>query len=239
MKRWLLPFAPAVLFSCVFVGCMPTKTVDSSGVPTSDIFPEIEVVADSGRSTVTVELRVGDDDSDDYIELEGADRLEATAGGETKTLSGSGSRYRATFDVDGAGTEFEIAFLRADDDEEATDTTVELPDPFRLSVDVAESSRSIGIDVPFRWEPVEEDSELDVYWFIEGPCILDEDGETEDDGEAVIDASQIQTLPANAQASCSVDLAVSRRQQGQLDRAFGGGTIRAAQRRHSTFISSP
>jgi hypothetical protein len=232
MTRWLF-----ILVS--FTGCMPTETVDSTEVPTSDIFPEIEVVADSGRSTVTVELRVGDEDSNDYVELQGGDRLEVTAGGDTKTLSESGSRYRATFNVDGAGTEFEIAFLRGGDDEDATDTSVELPDPFRLSVDVAEASRSIGVDVPFRWEPVEEDTDLEVYWYIEGPCILDEDGETEDDGEAVIDASQVQTLPANAQAICSVDLAVSRRQPGQLDRAFGGGTIRAAQRRHTTFISSP
>jgi hypothetical protein len=234
MKRWLLLLPPALL-----AGCMPTETVDSTELPTSDIYPEIEVVADSGSSTVTVELHVGDEDSDDYVELQGGDRLEATAGGETKTLSGSGSRYRATFDVDGAGTEFEIAFLRGGDDDDATETSVVLPDPFRVSVDVAEASRSIGVDVPFRWEPVAEDSDLDVYWFIEGDCILDEDGETEDDGEGVIDASQIQTLPADAQASCSVDLAMSRRELGQIDRAFGGGTIRAAQRRHSTFISSP
>src|SRR5688572_19866372 len=153
MKPWLLLFAPSL-----FVGCMPTETVDSTEVPTSDIYPEIEIVADSGESTVTVELRVGDPDSDDYVELQGGDRLEATAGGETKTLSGSGSRYRATFDVDGAGSEFEIAFLRGGDDDDATGTSVLLPDPFRLSADVGEASRSIGVDVPFRWNPVEEDS---------------------------------------------------------------------------------
>jgi hypothetical protein len=237
MKRWLLLLGPVALTGC-------TEAVESTDVRTSGIYPEIEIVGDGmGRSVVTVELKVGGDDSNTYLELKGSDRLEATAGGETKRLTGSGSRYRATFDVDGAGSEFEIAFLRGSDDEDAPSSIAVLPDPFRLSVDVAEASRALGVDVPFRWEPAaDEDAQedTDMYWYIEGPCILDEDGETPDDGEAVIDADQIQTFMSNANMSCSVDLAVSRRQDGELDPAFSeGGRITAAQRRNITFISSP
>jgi hypothetical protein len=238
MRPWLLLAGPVLLAGC-------TETVESTDVRTSGIYPEIEVVGDgTGRSVVTVELKVGGDDSNTYLELEGSDRLEATAGGETKTLTGSGSRYRATFDVDGAGTRFVIAFLRGSDDDDAPSSIATLPDPFRVSSDLSEASRALQVDVPFRWEPAgdedDEDEDSEMYWFIEGRCILDEDGETPDDGEAVIPSEQIQTLMSNANAACEVDLALSRRQSGELDRAFTeGGRIIASQRRNTTFISSP
>jgi hypothetical protein len=236
MKRWLLLVCPVAL-----VGC--TETVESTDVRTSGVYPEIEVVADgSGNSVVTVELKVGGDDSNTYLELKGGDRLQATAAGQTKTLTKSGSRYRATFDADGAGTEFEIAFLRGAEDDDAPSSIAVLPDPFTLSVDAAEASRSLGGDVPFRWDPFsdEPDDELEMYWYIEGPCILDEDGETPDDGEGLIASDSIQTLMSNANQTCAVDLALSRRQEGELDRAFTeGGKIIATQRRNKTFISSP
>jgi hypothetical protein len=216
-----------------------TESVDSTDIRTSGIYPEIRISAEgSGDTLVEVQLKVGGRNSNTFLELKGEDRLEATADGETKVLRRAGTaRYNTSFDVDDAGTQFEVAFFRGTEDENAPRSRAVLPEPFTLSIGVTEVSRTLN-PVPFSWEPEVDDGEM--YWFIEGPCILDEDGTTPDDGEHLIAADQVESFMNDANETCTVELAVSRLAEGYIDPAFTeGGEIVAAQNRRATFVSLP
>src|SRR5262245_21418092 len=120
-----------------------TESVESTDIRTSGIYPEIEVVSTNGTSSkVTVWLKVGGDDSNTYLELEGDDTLEATVDGETKTLDGSGDSYSATFNTAEEGAEFTIAFLRGDEDDSAPESVVTMPAPFDMALGATAASRA-------------------------------------------------------------------------------------------------
>lgn len=225
------------LLCCGVFGC--TQNVASTDVRTSEIFPEIEAVADgSGRTRVEVRLKIGGEDSNRHLELAGEDRLEATAGGVTRRLGASSSlRYTASFDVDGAGTEIAVAFLRGEAEESAPRSVAVLPPPFELALDVAEASRTLSA-VPFRWSPSTDDGDL--YWYLEGPCVLDRDGFTSDDGMHALSADEVESLPVDANETCPVELRLERSREGSVDPAFSaGGASFGRQRRTQTFLSTP
>jgi hypothetical protein len=213
------------------------ETVDSSDVRTGGVYPEIEVTADgSGDSSVRVELKVGGASSNTYLELRGDDELKVRVGDTTKTMRESGNGYVASFPEDAEGTEFEISFLRGEEDESAPLSKVALPAPFELSLGAREFSRADD-DVELSWTP--EGSE-DVGWAIEGDCIQKDDGSTPDDGEGTLAKGTIDTFESDKDKSCSVELQLTREQYGDLDEAFEkGGRIVARQVRTKSFTSTP
>lgn len=214
-----------------------TETVESGDVRTSGVYPEIEVTADgSGNSTVRVELRVGGSSSNTYLELRGDDELEVTVGDSKKSMKDSGKGYSTSFPVDAEGTEFTIAFLRGDDDDDAPMSTVKLPAPFELTVEETEASRKDD-DLTYTWSPKGSDN---VKWEIEGDCIKQDDGSTPDDGSNKLAAGEIETFDSDKDKSCSVQLQLAREQSGSLDEAFEkGGSIVARHVRKKTFTSTP
>lgn len=231
MKLWnwilVLPFALAC-----------SESVESTDIRTTGIYPEIVVTATgNGTSLVEVRLKVGGRNSNTLLDLKGADTLEATVAGSTKTLDEVGSkRYRASFPVEAEGTEFEIAFLRGDEDENAPSSTVSLPSPFDLSVESTEVSRATDA-VEFAWTPPGSGN---VDWGVEGECIIREDGNTPDDGAGSIAAGAIETFQSDVDESCTVDLTVTRSEAGAIDPAFTeGGSIVARQVRSASFTSTP
>lgn len=214
-----------------------TETVESGDVRTSGVYPEIEVTADgSGDSTVRVELKVGGSNSNTYLELRGDDELEVTVGDSTKSMRESGKGYVATFPVDEEGTEFTIAFLRGDEDDDAPSSTVKLPAPFELTVEETEASRKDD-ELVYTWEP---SGSGNVKWEIEGDCIQRDDGSTPDDGTNKLAAGAIETFDSDKDKSCSVELQLAREQSGSLDEAFEkGGQIVARHVRKKSFTSTP
>jgi hypothetical protein len=211
--------------------------VDSSDVRTRGVYPEIEITADgSGDSTVRVELKVGGANSNTFLELRGDDELEVRVGDTTKTMRESGDGYVVTFPVDAEGTEFEIAFLRGDEDESAPSSVVALPAPFELSLSAREASRESD-DLEYTWSPEGSES---VGWRIEGDCIKSDDGSTPDDGENTLAKGTIETFDSDKDESCSVDFELTREQNGELDDAFEkGGRIVARHVRTESFTSTP
>jgi hypothetical protein len=230
MKLWIALALAPLAFAC-------SSSVESTDIRTTGIYPEIEVTATgNGSSKVEVWLKVGDRNSNTYLDLKGEDTLEVTVGDETKTLDQSGDSYRASFGVDAEGTTFEIAFLRGDEDDDAPSSIVSLPAPFDLSLDVTTASR-MSDDVSFTWEPPADGS---IDWEIEGSCIQSADDDTPDDGSASLAAGSIETFTSDADKSCTVDLTLTRSRSGTIDPAFTeGGRIVARHVREDTFTSTP
>lgn len=223
-------------FAILALAC--TESVESTDVRTTGIYPVIEVVATgNGNSKVTVELKVGGDDSNTFLDLTGDDKLEATADGETKTLDQSGDSYSASFAVDAEGTEFTIAFLRGEDDESAPESTVVMPAPFELTLGASEASRADDA-LEYTWEPA-GDGDMD--WQLDGDCVKpDLDGSTPDDGANELAAGEIETFDSDKDKSCTVELELARAQGGDIDPAFTeGGRIVAKHVRSDSFTSNP
>ncbi|HKY34701.1 MAG TPA: hypothetical protein VJN18_02075 [Polyangiaceae bacterium] len=226
----LLPAALAAL-AC-------SESVESTDIRTTGIYPEIEVVADgSGDSQVTVYLKVGGDDSNTFLDLKGEDTLEVTVAGETKTMDQSGDKYQASFAVDAEGTEFTIAFLRGEDDDDAPASTVVMPAPFEMMLGATEVSRAAD-DLEYTWDPPGDGGSLS--WHLNGQCVKLNAGTTPDDGTNTIAAGDIETFESDKDKTCSVALELSRSQSGDIDPAFTeGGSIVAKHIRNDSFTSTP
>jgi hypothetical protein len=226
-------FLPVALLA---LGC--TETVESTDIRTTGVYPEIEVAANgSGTSKVTVRLKVGGDNSDTFLDLKGDDTLEVTVGDDTKTMDQSGNEYIASFPTDAGGTEFSIAFLRGEDDDDAPSSVVTLPEPFDLSLGVTTASRADD-DVEYMWDPP---GDGDIYWQLSGECIDVKSGDTPDDGSHSIAAGQIEPkFEDDKDKDCTANLALERSLAGTIDPAFTeGGSIVAKQVRSDTFTSTP
>lgn len=231
MNRWTLLLLPLTALAC-------TETVESSDVRTSGVFPEFRVVADgSGSTRVSARLKVGGNDSNTYLDLRDGDRIEVSAGGETRTLSETGTHsYAATFDLDEAGTEFVFAFLRSEQDENAPRSAVTLPEPFALEMTTAEVSRAGG-QVGFSWDPPASGN---LRWEVTGECVWSDQGNTADDGSHSLGSDDVRAPTSDAAQTCPVTLTVQRERAGSIDPAFteGGETI-AYQERVQSFTSMP
>ncbi|HET8934946.1 MAG TPA: hypothetical protein VFN67_15970 [Polyangiales bacterium] len=213
------------------------ETVDSGDVRTSGVYPEIEVTANgSGDSTVRVELKVGGSNSNTYLELRGDDELEVTVGDTKKSMKESGNGYVATFPVDAEGTEFKIAFLRGDEDENAPESKVALPAPFELTLDQTEASRADD-ELKYTWDPAGDGN---IGWEIDGDCIKKDEGSTPDDGSNKFGKDDIDTFESDKDKTCSVQLQLVREKTGHVDAAFEkGGHIVARHVRTKSFTSTP
>jgi hypothetical protein len=223
-------------FSLLAFGC--TESVESNDVRTSGVYPEITVTATgNGSSTVSVRLKVGGDNSNTFLDLKGSDTLGATVDGDTKTLDGSGRTYTATFPTDAEDTEFSIAFLRGDGDDDAPASTVTMPAPFDLMLGATEAGRGAD-DVDVTWDPPVAGSQ--VSWKLSGECIKLDSGSTPDDGTYAIEAGSIETFESDMDKSCTATFEMTRSRSGSIDPAFTeGGSIVARHVRQQGFTSNP
>lgn len=237
MKSWTrFDVWTSVALVPLALGC--SAEVESTDIRTSGIYPEITITASGdGRSEVEVRLKVGESSSNTFLKLRGDDTLEATVEGVTKTLDErSSNTYRTSFDVDAEGTEFIIAFLRGDDDDGAPASTVTLPAPFTMELGAQAASRETD-PVDFTWDPPATGT---IRWRAEGDCIISEDDDTTDDGEASIPAGTIDTFDSDKEETCPVELELVRSRRGTIDSAFTeGGRIEARHVRSATFESTP
>jgi hypothetical protein len=229
--------------------CAKTESVESEDIRTSGIYPEITILAEgNGKSTATVKLKVGGDDSNTTLELTGKDELTCTVGEDEKKLSQSGDSYKATFGTDAGGTEFVVAFDRGDEDENAPDSHVTLPDPF--SIEGVESTTEISRaddDLTVTWEDSEADDRHS--WTLGGDCLFETDGGVDKDGTLTLSGDDFNATPSaesedatDDEKQCKATLCIERKRAGGLDPAFKseeGGEIRAIQKRCTSFVSVP
>jgi hypothetical protein len=237
MRTLQLGFVSLLLSASLAAGCR--QEVESTDIRTTGVYPVIDVTAEgSGTSRVLVKLKVGGINSNTYLELTGPDRLTATGAGATKDLDSTGSvSYGATFATEAAGP-FVVSFIRGPEDDSAPNSTVDLPEPFIVSLgSTTELSRATG-DLVFTWTPGPAAGVIDSSLY--GNCIDTIIETIPDDGTATISHDRIHARDGATTDSCSVTLTLARTDVGQVDPAFTeGGRVTASQIRSALFTSTP
>lgn len=235
------------LVSGLFLLCVPlfgcSEDIDSDDVRTSGFYADFSALATgNGSTTVSARLKTGGENSNTFADLQAPDTLVASTDDEDVTMSrrGSGNRaaYEAVFDTDEAGTEFNIAFLRGDLDDDAPDSQVTLPDPFTPSFEDIDRGDEVerGTRVDVLWD---NDASGQMSWSVEGDCVWSESGTVDDDGSLSLADDDIRVQSLNEGEDCEVTITLERRSKGTTDAAFGGGKFEAVQRRTLTFVSTP
>lgn len=235
LNRWASVMAIGSLAG-LLAGCDDEENIDSSDIKTHGIYADFAAASNGKTTTVDAVLLAGGDDSNVFVDLEAGDTLLAKIDdGTSQTLRGDadGKHYKKTFDV-GEG-KVTISFQR-EDDEDAPNSYVTLPDPFAMSLDADELER--GEDLVVTWEPANDGGTM--HWKVSGDCIWGEDGSTNDDGKYTISSDDIEVHATDKGESCKVTVTLERRRNGQVDSAFGeGGKFVGIQRRSKTFMSTP
>ena len=230
--------ASLCLVGLAAVGCSK-ETTGSSNIKTGGIAALIDVYAeDDTTATVHVELRVGGDSSNAYVDLEGSDTLTATAGGKTKTLSVVDSGiYEADFSGLEPGTEFTVSLDRPDDTT-ASDNSGTLPDPFDLDEPAGDLSRK---DDPLEvtWAPADTGDDMKLE--IDGKCIFSfSEGGLADSGAYTVAAGELDSTGNDMPESCNLTAELTRTKEGSADTAFDPEShFRLHQVRSAKFASNP
>jgi len=219
------------------LGCSK-ETTSSSNIKTGGIAALIDVNAfDDNTATVHVELRVGGSTSNTYVDLEGEDRLLATAAGKTKTLTVVDTGvYEADFSGVEGGTEFSVTLDRPDDIT-ASDNSGTLPEPFTLEDPSSDLSR-MDDDLTLAWAPANTGDGMHVD--IDGKCIFGYDDEMSDTGTFVVEAGELRSTDSDDPKTCDLTAKVERVRDGSADRAFDPESrFRLHQFRSGRFTSNP
>ncbi len=233
----------ALSAAALAVGC-GAEDVGSSTQETNGLHAIFEAVASGdGTTRVEAQLRVGGPNGT-YLFLDGGDRLVASADGEEVDMgeNSSGDRhwFLSRFETDADNTEFQIQFLRGDEDKaDATESIVTIPKPFSMGIE--------GIDD--EGDPIERGQDITVTWSntdggtilidVSGSCIWDFDDEVDDSGEYTIASEDIRVQSLDEGEDCDVEITLERNRKGSVDPGYDGGEFWARQRRAFVFTSTP
>src|SRR6478752_475663 len=213
------------------LGCSK-ETTSSNNIKTGGIAALIDVYADTDtKAVVHVKLVVGGSSSNTYVDLEGQDKLVATADDQTKTLSVVDTGiYEATFSGVGEDTAFTVTLDRPEDTT-ASDNSGDLPAPFSLDKPTEDLSRKDdALDVS--WAPDSSDKmNLD----FDGDCIFSYDKDVSDTGAYTVKAGVLESTGKDAE-TCDIDLLATRTRSGSADSKFDKESyFRLHQRRKVSF----
>jgi len=225
------------LVALAAVGCSK-ETTSSSNIKTGGIAALIDVYADTDTTaTVHVELRVGGSSSNTYVNLEGSDKLTATAAGKTKTLTGIDSGiYEAKFSGVEGGTEFQVTLDRPDDTT-ATENSGTLPDPFTLDDPPSDLSRKTD-DLEVTWAPADSGDKMRLDF--DGDCIFPYGHTASDTGSYVVDKDTLDSTGGDKPTTCDITANVERSRNGSADGEFDPESwFILHQRRSASFTSNP
>ncbi len=223
-------------------GCR--ETTSSQNIKTRGIVALMEVTAtNENSSTVVATLKVGGPASNTYVDLEGGDRLFASADGEEKEMvAENAGRYEADFDTGAEDTEFAIRFER-EWDVSADNSSGRLPTPFDITTDFGSTPLSRGSDaLVVQWAPADsgDDMQLELEDGVPS-CIFDDDFDIGGDpGEHTVPAGEISSTDDDDPGECDVTLRLIRRRNGQADANFDPDSrFRLEQVRRTVFVSAP
>jgi hypothetical protein len=235
MKRTGIIFLTAALGA--LAGC--TETTSSENIKTGGIAALIEVTAsNSTTSRIHVDLKVGGDESNTYVILEGGDELVATADGSEKTLQAvDDGEYETTFDTVAGGTEFTVALERTDDDS-ARNNRGTLPEPFSIDFPKSSDSVSRGEDLTVTWDAASGGT---MHIEVDGGCIFFETADAADSqGSYTFPAGTLSPTNDKENESCEVDVVLTRTVSGTTDTALDAESyFHLSQARGTSFTSTP
>lgn len=230
-------FGAAAIAAVALLGCK--ETTSSEFIRTGGIAALMSATAESGDSSkVHVELRVGGAQSNTYVILQGGDQLTAKVGTETKDLqSVSEGVYEGTF-ATGGQADITVSLDRAED-EDAPGSKATLPASFTIAQPQPEDVLSRADDGLFiAWTPVEN---VEGTVELSGPCITtasyDVSGTA---GMLVVNKGELKSLDEMKPESCTVDIQISFRREGDADPAFDDESyFYTYQKRKASFQSDP
>lgn len=229
--------ASLCLVGLAAVGCSK-ETTGSSNIKTGGIAALIDVYADNDTTaTVHVELKVGGDSSNTYVDLEGSDKLVATAGDKTKTLSVVDTGvYEADFSGLEPGTEFQVTLDRPDDTTASENSGI-LPDPFDFTEPTSDLSRKDD-DLELVWAPAETGDDMEIE--IDGNCTFPYSHEMSDTGAYTVVAGELESTGGDKPETCDLTADLTRTKNGSADTLFDPESyFRLHQRRSAKFTSNP
>ncbi len=238
-----------VLF--VLVASAGCSEIDSRNIRTAGINADMEAGVD-GSSRTEVEVRLTTDSTlfADQIDLSRGDRLFATINGVTQRLGRSGSRYRTTFNFDAGGMVL-IVELDRDNDRNARDSRITIPDAFDILMPAANTVFEAAEEVTVVWDPPANGNTIELIY--SGQCMNMQSNESEgffrsfnisDSGmhsvvvENLLNSSD-QRQNFDPMMACPTTVTLRRRSTGTIDREFDGGRFRALQERELVFIINP
>ncbi len=235
-------------------GCSNT---DSENVTTQGMRADINVTAaGTGSTTISVDLDFVDGGlTKEDIELSTNDSLIATSGTSEKTLSKQSAiseiSYETTFNTEAENTPFKVSLIR-ENGENAENSTVTLPAPFDLETpdDVNGGANTVA---NIRWSNFGKTDSLSldidclckskVNGVIKDYYIVNTINDmSTDNGYAHIPITQLldEVDPTQYDMGCTIDITMTRSRTGELDENYGGGGyIKAAQVRETSFNYSP
>jgi len=230
-----LGFAALCFVSLTAMGCTK-ETTSSANIKTGGIAALIDVYADTDTTAkVHVKLVVGGADSNTYVDLEGNDRLTATAAGKTKTLTVVDTGiYEASFSGVGEDTEFAVTLDRPDD-ETASDNSGKLPAPYTLAAPPDDMSRK-NDDLDITWDPASHDSMVLEF---DGDCIFHKEQGVPDEGSYTLRKGSLDsTGDSDHPETCDVSLNADRTRKGSADSKFDPDSYFVLHQRRATHFAS-
>ncbi|MBI5532681.1 MAG: hypothetical protein HY898_08210 [Deltaproteobacteria bacterium] len=240
--RKVLILASLVALALTAGACSSKKeTVSSNDIKTHGIYAAIDVIGTStGNVTVRAELKVGGEDSNTHVILDNGDKITATGGTETKTLTASSEGlYEAQFSGSELDTAYKIDFQRPSDTS-APNSNGKIPGPFEISALPTTKPSRANDDLVIKWTPSE--AKDDIYIYVKGDCIYDYENTkiTQDPGTFTIPKGTLKSTGEKdgEPNDCSLKVTVIKIRPGSLDPAFGSGYVHLQQRREATFVSA-
>lgn len=224
--------------------------IDSDDLDTDAMNPAITVRSTEGDagSSVSVVLHVGDSPTT-FVELQGDDTLTASAGEQTVTLEDHELlglvTYTGDLDTKTAGDLVTVAFTRTEEGKaSAPDSHVTLTEPLALTAPAGGATSSRAADLEIAWTSEDSDDQVRVSW--SGGCVVDGSRDVTADaatltleGGSIVKREQGENEEEPVPDDCDVTLTVSRSRDGEVDAAFGGGSIRHTFSDSVTFRSEP
>lgn len=242
ISRWPGPCGRAgLVLAAGLVACQP---VGSGAVMTASMYADLGVVALSdGVSRVRATLRLGSMPESTFVDLQPGDSLSATSGALTQPLERTvdlmgGFSYTGAFVGDDPGTPFAIAFSRTSDVSAPSSKTI-LPARVRNLSSPTGATGSRARSLPITWDTVSGSADL-IDITVEGSCVIGiaKVGQP-DNGQVIIGPSDLKSKPDNPQASCPVQITISRKHPGTIDPAFGAGVFYGIQQSTISITSVP
>ncbi len=235
-----VPVSLISLLGVFLIGC---SKVDSEDIKTSGIYTEAGATAEDDNTLVFVRMRTGRPLDADTIILSPGDQLSASMSGNTIGLFRTDSdAYQGTFTDATGGSEVKITLSRQDDPD-ASDSVVTLPNQFTISAPDAGEIFNSGENITVVWSPAEPLNMVKVTYHID--CRIYDDrglpsGANFGRGYTVVDSGTHTALindVLNAFGNqdeliegepCRFEVSVTRTNEGTLDPALTkGGYIRA------------
>jgi hypothetical protein len=234
----------ALAIVLVVTGC---STVESKDIRTSGMTANLLVTLpeNADEADLSASLRVG---TLTFVELGGGEEITAAGGGQTTKLehhraAGATNYTNRLAGVTKAGTEITFNLKRDGDNASAPTSTVVLPERVRLVAPAAGTTYSRRSAIAVRFDS--ESSQLPSILTWAGECIQPgslqlEPGRTSATiARGSIKPAATTATPKASPSTCQIDLTLTRRVEGTLDKAFKDGSIAAESQSVRRVVSAP